>query len=116
MVVFGGRSEEHKVSIDSARAVADALHPRALRLPPSRVSSEEHHEARGAGLGEAARRPRQRRRRLPRSAWSLWRGRHYPGRTRDLRCTLRGLWDVGERRRYGQGDDEEDLRLSWSTA
>ena len=136
MVVFGGRSGEHEVSLASARAIMDALGGRhevvpvgitrgggldLLRRSHARAGIQEQgydrgrrrqrHRPPGEERAEDTGGARLRGRGLPCPARALWGGRHDPGHARARGRPLRRERGAGQRGRDGQADDEEDLRL-----
>ena len=73
-VLYGGRSGEHEISLRSAESIMNALDPRAIRVARYFISKEGQWDPRPI-MPEPGGNPGDRRR-VSRSAWNLWRGRH----------------------------------------
>ena len=91
VVLAGGRSSEHDVSLDSAATVRDGAGARAgTRSSGCGWSATARGRAgRRAAGARARRRPARRRRRVPGAARPVRRGRHDPGPARAARRPLR---------------------------
>ena len=89
-VLAGGRSSEHEVSLSSGAAVRDGLLAAGHEVLWVEIGRDGVWRQDGEPLSADARRgPARRRRRVPRPARALRRGRHGPGAARDARRRLR---------------------------
>ena len=104
VVLCGGRSSEHDVSLTSGargRRRACARRATTSRSSRSAATARWRHERRRARAAPG-RGPARRRRRVPGAARAVRRGRHGPGRARDARRRLRRLRRHGQRGVHGQ--------------
>ena len=139
VVVFGGPSAEHDVSIVSGTAIAARCAPRATRwssgwwtstVDGGRCQRTTIVMAARAGIrragrlgcgrphgpGQRARRARRARpeaRRVPRPPRAVGRGRHGPGAPRGRRAALHRVRRDGPRDRHGQGDVQAARAAAW---